>query len=1026
MRFGVLGPLAVWTSDGVPAPVPEPKVRALLASLLVRPGRPVSVDRLADDLWGADLPGNPANSVQSKVSQLRRALERAEPGGRDLVEHGPAGYRLRVEPGAVDAGRFAVLLAEARAASDPRARAVRLADALALWRGDPFAGLDDYAFTRAAAEALTEQRLTALEEQAETGLELGEHARLADELGALVARHPLRERLRAVHLRALYRAGRQSEALDGYTDLRRRLADDLGLDPGPELTALHRAILRQDPALAAPRPAPRLPLPPTELIGRDATVAAVGAALGTSRLVTLTGPGGVGKTRVALEAARRFPGGALFVELAGRRGEVPEAVAAVLGVRDAARAPETDLVERLAGALRSRRALLVLDNCEHVIEPVARLAAALLARAPELHILATSREPLALAAETLVAVPPLGADAAARLFAARASAAAPGFEPDEAGRAAVAVICRRLDGLPLALELAATRVRALGVHRLAERLDDRFRLLAAGHRDAPARQRTLRAVIDWSWEPLGAPERAVLRRLAVHPGGCSLEAAEAVCGDDVPDVFDVLARLVDRSLVVAVQDACGVRYRLLESVAAYCAERLTEAGEDAAVRRRRDAYYRDLAEEAEPHLTGPRQQWWLDVLDAEDVNVRAALDHATRGGDAATALRLANALTWYWFLRGRRREAHRALSAALALDGPAAPRARAAAWHAGFALLTGEDSVPPPEIDDGADAARARWFLGYAHLYFGTSAAAVALVDRALDGFRASGDAWGEAAALATRAVRYLFEGRLDAMARDARAAADGFARLGDRWGRLEAAGALALHAEIRGDYAEAARLREENVRIAEELGLWGEVSHQTAGAGRIALLTGDLDRAEALHRDALRLAVEHSDQIHQEYAEVGLGMVARRQGRFDAADDHLLRWLDWNRRLGSAYGIALISAQLGFTAEQRGDARAALAHHETGLTAARATGDPRALALALEGRAGALALAGEHVEAAESLGRAAALRASVGAPLPSGERHDVDRISARLRAALGADAYADAFDQGLSRPSSLSMTPST
>lgn len=582
MRFGVLGPLAVWTDEGAAVRVPELKTRALLADLLVHRGRPVSVDQLVDDLWGggtARLPRNPVGTLQTRVSQLRRALDAAEPGGRGLLVSQAPGYLLRAAPEAVDGDRFRALAERARATEDPRARAALLADALALWRGPAYADFADEEFARPDAARLEDERLAVQEEYAEVRLELGEHAALAGELSEAVERHPLRERLRAAHLRALYRAGRQSEALAGFEDLRHRLAEELGVDPSPELAALHRAILTQDPLLDAPRTAVRaaaappreiptnLPAPLSDLVGRDAAVAEVRALLDGSRLVTLTGPGGVGKTRLALATARtltganadgRFPDGVWLVELSGldrASGATPaDAIAMVLGVRDddapAAATARRTPVELLAGALAARRLLLVLDNCEHVVDQVAVQVAALLRAAPGVCVLATSRESLALSGERLWPVPPLGEADAVRLFTARAAAAVPGFAPGPDDTATIAAVCRRLDGIPLAVELAATRVRALGVAGLADRLDDRFRLLTSGNRDAPARQRTLRAMIDWSWEPLAGDERAVLRRLAVHADGCTLRAAEEVCSEDGLDVLGVLARLVDRSLVV--------------------------------------------------------------------------------------------------------------------------------------------------------------------------------------------------------------------------------------------------------------------------------------------------------------------------------------------------------------------------------------------------------------------------------------------------------------------------------------------
>ncbi|WP_433247106.1 BTAD domain-containing putative transcriptional regulator [Streptosporangium sp. CA-135522] len=1158
MRFGVLGPLTVWTDDGRPVKIPEVKVRALLADLLAHEGRPVSADRLVDDLWGRRPPRKPANTLQTKVSHLRRALEGSQPGGRGLVVHQPPGYLLRIDAGAVDAQRFRDLAGRARETDEPRARAALLSDALALWRGPAFADFGDEEFTRPAIRQLEEQRLTALEDQAEARLALGEHSLLVGELGDLVARHPLRERLRAAQLRALYRAGRQSEALESYGELRDRLAGELGLDPGPELVALHRAILRQDPALdpvpglAAPavRPRTNLPVPLTGLVGRDDAVAEVRSLLESGRLVTLTGPGGVGKTRLAIEVAQLlsrtggvFPDGVRIVELAGlsrsgapdtthppvRPAEPPEppgppgppgppeptglpgpsrpsgssepaevtemtwvaepaepaevtemtwvaepaepaevtkvtkaaeaaevaevtrvaeAVAVALDIRDdtgpgpfLAGRP-APLVDRLAEALRARRLLLVLDNCEHVIEPVSELARLLLRAAPDLRVLATSREPLGLAGELLWPVAPLeppdpAADAdpasvrrsgAARLFVARAAAAMPGFTLDAGNARAVAVICRRLDGIPLALELAATRVRALGVHELADRLDDRFRLLATGHRGAPARQRTLRAMIDWSWELLTAPERIVLRRLAVHADGCTLQAAEEVCAGDgvrAAEVADLLARLVDRSLVVVADGARGPRYRLLESIAAYCVERLHEMDDFEGVKRRHVHHYTTLAERAEPHLYGHDQRRWLELLDAEAANLRVALDSSVRHGDPRPALRLVNAMAHHWLLRGRFGEGRRSLGAALAVGGeaPAAARARAVAWEVGFSLLAGEDTDRAARsrtalalCDDAGDPgvrAGARWSLGFALFNTGDLTASEDLANDALAGFGDLEDRWGVAAALSLKARQAMLRGDLVALGRDGERSAALFRELGDRWGQLQTVHPLASLAEISGDHERAARLCRDGLRMAEELGLWPEVSFLLSGLGRITLLTGDRTRARELHERALRLAAEQGFKFGEIYAEIGLGLGARREGRLDDAETHLCTVLEWYRRETSESDNALVLAELGFVAEQRGDAVAARALHLDGFAAARDIGDPRAMALALEGLAGAQALAGRHRHAARLLGAAAAARQGAGAPLPPVERGDVDRIAAAARKALGGESFAAEFGFG-------------
>ncbi|MFI6833331.1 alpha/beta fold hydrolase [Kribbella sp. NPDC050241] len=596
MRFGVLGPVTAWTDDGQAVRIPDRKVRGLLADLLLHAGRPVAVTTLIDNLWGDELPGNPTATLQTRVSQLRRALEDAEPGARDLVQTGPAGYLIAVAPEAVDSGRFRALATRARQTGSARMRAATLADALTLWRGPAYADVAQEAFARATIDRLDEERLAVQEAYAEARFVLGEHEVLVAELAELVARHPLRQRLRAVQMKALHRSGRQAEALESYGDLRDRLRDELGLDPSAELGALHQEILTEEPA-ATTAAKSNLPAGLTELIGRDAAVDDVVEQLESARLVTLTGAGGVGKTSLALAAARRVdsPDGVWLVELAALE---PGASARELST----------LVE--ATVQPGADVLVVLDNCEHVIEAAAEVATGLL-RSPGLRILATSREPLSIAGEHRRPVPPLdlpaaGADAAesaaVQLFVARAEAADPRFRLTADNTDAVIALCQRLDGLPLALELAAIRVGAMDVHDLVDRFDNRYR-----QRGLPDRQQTLSGMVEWSWDLLGEPERAVLRRLAPHPGGCTLAAAEAVCaGDDVPvaEVAELLTRLVDRSLVVRVDGTSGSRYRLLETVRAFCLQRLDAAGELDATRRRYERYFEGLAQHTEPRLYG--------------------------------------------------------------------------------------------------------------------------------------------------------------------------------------------------------------------------------------------------------------------------------------------------------------------------------------------------------------------------------------------------------------------------------------
>ncbi|MGW6486334.1 AfsR/SARP family transcriptional regulator [Streptomyces sp. NPDC055056] len=1103
MRFGVLGPLMVWDGEGREVKVPEAKVRALLAALLANDEGPVSADRLIEDLWGDVPPGNPRAALQAKISQLRRVV------GRDRVVRQPPGYGLRLDgDDEVDAVRFRALVTEARPVQDPRNRAALLTEALNLWRGPAYADFADDGFVQGTVQRLAEQRLSVLEDQAEARLEAQDHALLAGELADLVARHPLRERLRAVQMRALYAAGRQNEALASYDDLRCRLVEELGVDPSPELAALHGAVLRQDPELSAetsrkgergrapevrngatsataasgtgpaasahasgPGAHSNLPVPLTPLVGRHEALARLSHLLTEQRLVTLTGPGGVGKTRLAVAAATaeresaeagQPADGVWLVEFSGIRSgtaaDLAQVLAATLGIRDdtphslpGTGTSDASLPHRLAAALRDRRTLLVLDNCEHVVDAAAELTELLLRTAPGLRVLATGQQPLGLAGEAVFLVEPLPPTDAVRMFMERAAAATPGFPrdpqaPDESDRQAVAEICGRLDGIPLALELAATRVRALGVKGLAARLNDRFRVLTFGQRGAPARQQTLRAVIDWSWELLSAPERIVLRRLGAHSDGCDLEAAEAVCaGDGVTrdEVLDLVTRLVDRSLVVVVEGPTGPRYRLLESVAAYATEQLHEMEDFTAVRDRQLRHYRALAEHAEPHLRGDGQQFWLARLDAEAGNLRTSLDEALRragAGEPEEAVRLTTALAWWWLLRGRLNEARSRLGSVLATTPGSSAPAELALLRTAFALLTGDSSAVAAAsanrctgtgdglvtmsglrtraeaIPDPVRRARALWLCAYGLFCAGDTAEGDELNTRALTLSTAAGDQWGTAAALGLRASLALACGDLAGLGRDGLLSARLFRELGDGWGELQTVSPLAALAEIKGAYADAERRQHEGLRMARELGLEAEVSARLSGLGRLALLARDWDRARDLHEQARRIAVEQGYKYGEIHSVMGLALGARRSGDLDGAETHLLRIRDGYADVSSRAGDHLLLAELGFTAELRGDAKGASRHHLEGLEIARLLAEPRALALSLEGLAGAAALPGQVATAAcaaELLGAAAAARSRAGAPLPPAERGDVDRVTAAARKALGVSAFTEAYERG-------------
>ncbi|MEN3534724.1 BTAD domain-containing putative transcriptional regulator [Microbispora sp. ZYX-F-249] len=766
VTFAVLGPTEVRGSDGSPAALP-PSVRALLARLALSRGRVVPVDALTDALWGdegEDLPADAANALQIRVSKLRRALAAAGLGTDVLVTQAP-GYRLAASAEAVDAHVFERLLVRAReetAAGNVTAAIGCLDEALRLWRGPALADVGQTTWATTESARLEELRLGAVEDRIELLLESGGHNEAVADIERLVARHPLRERLHRLLMLALYRGGRQAEALAAYQALRRGLADELGIDPSPELQALAEAILRQQVPSAggppaapargrAPESADRLPRRLTSVIGRQDDVTTALERLAEARVVTLTGPGGMGKTTLAFEIARRVnetpdetPVGTLLdrvllVRLAALEPgtDVAGAFAAELGVMTQG----TGAADAVEEHLRDGCTLLVVDNCEHVVDDVAVLVERLAAACPSLRVLATSREALAIPGEVQVAVGPLGDDPAVRLFAERARAVRPSFTLDAETAPVVASICRRLDGMPLAIELAAARVKALSPADIEARLADRFSLLTAGPRTGEARHRTLRATLDWSHDLLPEAERRLLRRLAVFRGGWTPAAAEEVCafpgergGVSRGEVLDLLFRLVDRSLVVP-EPATG-RFRLLVTVRDYAWTRLEEAGEVAECRDRHLAHFVRLAEE---HGLGVRDPAVFARLNDDHDNFRAAVDHAVNGGDVENGFRLACALVWFWNY-GIRYEGTRALTMLLDTGGGSTVARARALQGIGFlhvyyptprSVAAAEESLAVfEEIGDVRNAAISRLVVAWAGQYGGDAGRYRAMIER--------------------------------------------------------------------------------------------------------------------------------------------------------------------------------------------------------------------------------------------------------------------------------------------------------
>jgi predicted ATPase/DNA-binding SARP family transcriptional activator len=662
MDFAILGPLRVSGSEG-PIELPAAKQRALLAVLLLaHREEAVAPARLIDVLWGEDPPATAPKAVQVLVSRLRSA-------GVPIVSR-PSGYAVELEPGELDLERFETLVEAARSAGALEEAARDLRDALALFRGPPLADAPLLGPAASEAERLADLRLAALEERIDVDLALGEHHAVVGELEALAAEHPYRERLHAQLMLALYRAGRQADALEAFRRARESLVEDLGLDPGRELRQLEADILAQDPALDAAaergvRPPAPPPLPATPLLGREAELETAAALLAEPgvRLLTLTGPGGIGKTRLALELARRLGTGALFVPLAAV--DTPERV--MPAVAQAIGADGEPALDAVAAQLAGRRALLVLDNLEQVLGAAPDIAA-LLAAAPGLKLVATSRAPLHLGGEQELAIPPLELEPAVELFVTRARALNPHAELDATEQ--IQRICERLDGLPLAIELAAARSKVLSPAAILERLEHRLDLLGAGPRDAPVRQQTLRATIGWSYDLLDPGHRALFASLGVFVGGWTLEAAEAVCG---PDALDGLATLVDHSLVTSARG----RFAMLQTVREYALERLAADGDERAVRQRHARAFAEFAERATEGMHGPEVGGWLDLVHADRENLRAAIGFAAADGDAATALALCG--SWrYWTIRGNLAEGRALVETALAGgDGPPELRMRA-------------------------------------------------------------------------------------------------------------------------------------------------------------------------------------------------------------------------------------------------------------------------------------------------------------------------------------------------------------
>ncbi|MEU6859524.1 BTAD domain-containing putative transcriptional regulator [Glycomyces sp. NPDC046736] len=905
MRVELLGPLRVLDETGTEVPVPAGRQRALLARLALDSPRALSADTLIDAAWpeGAAAPANAAGALHTQLSRLRRLLG-------DRIVSGPGGYRLTDAD--TDVADFERLAARAETAARTGAPATvrHLAEAaLELWRGPALADLE-HAFADTALVRLTARReaVAALLLDARIHLD-GADTVLAD-LAARHAANPLDEPEAARYMRALAASGRQAEALALFETVRGALADDLGVDPSPVLTEAHLDILRGTaPAPTHPK-ANRISQPLTACIGRESELAALPELLKAGRLVTLTGPGGTGKTRLALEVIRRIGLGGRdvgMVELApvADPSRLPEVFIDALGLGESilARGGD-DPATRLEEALWNREPTIVVDNCEHLVEDVAALLASLLGRVPGLRVLATSREALGITGETVFDVGPLptpepdadpadlASHAAIRLFEERARQSDPAFTVDESNARTVIEICAALDGLPLAIELAAARLRAMSLADLAARLGDRFGLLGRGPRTAAPRQRTLRAVVDWSWDLLDPAEREALARLSVFNGTVDLDAACEVCATDA----DAITGLVDKSLV---QHLSGGRYRLLETVREYAASRLAERGETAEYYTRHAEHYARLAEAAEPHLMRAEQVEWLDRLALDHGNLTAAIRRTIASGDANLAHRAVAPASWYWWMRGYRREGQELAAQVRGMEGPVDPLLRAKVAMAGnWAMWAG--SLDPAAVDAGYaeaerliqahDLGRSEPMTQIVPIIRALLAGDEARLRAILDSLDREQDAW-------VRGVGLLFvsdfsgrAGRLELVEAELGEALAIFERIGERFGLILSLQAVAGVRMAAGDYAEARRLLVRAVEAEAEFGADLADSVVAETLWRIDAEHGD-DPASVLER--MRAMTGRAERIGNDEnvvaSRISAAICLRRLGRVAEARDELL-----------------------------------------------------------------------------------------------------------------------------------------
>ena len=1053
MEFRLLGPLAVLDDHGNDVPVLGLRLRRLLAVLLINPGAAVSVDRLAAAMWEDAPPANAANALQAQVSKLRKLLTADRGHGQPTtITASTSGYRIDIHPEQVDIVRFERLVAAARTStSEGRVddAAAEFAAALSLWRGEALADFvyDDFAL--AARTNLDQTRLAAVEERIEAELACSRHGELVAELETLLIQHPFRERMWGQLMVALYRSSRQAEALHAFQRARETLLDELGIGPGAELIDLERRILDQDPALlvvavaatpeteAAPTTRrPGIVVPLGECIGRDADIAMVMQLVVRRRLITLTGPGGVGKTRLALEVASRpteqWPDGGAVVDLAAVTGErgIEDALERACRTLSTSGGPGTSnsITGYAIDTLRQLRALLVFDNCEHVLEPAADAISELLGACPQLQIIATSREPLGISGEAVHTVRPLDPDHAANLFTARAQDASSTFVPDDSSRHDIDRICRDLDCLPLAIELAAARMRAFTVTQLVRRLRDLTSTGAPAARGRARRHQTLMATVAWSHNLLFEDERRLLARLSVFAGSFTVNATEIACSDDqlpAEIIPDVLGRLVDKSLVMRLNAEAGDgvdRYRLLWSIAEFAAQKLAESGETTRWRNAHLRWCNARSLAAKDELRGARQRDALRELPLDEPDLRRGVEWSLESGAPLLGLSvMANLGAYAWMSLRLHSFTDTVIALIEATPDLVDPGAvQALAWAGMFEQARDTGVEMGLHAVDLASRTGDPRTIALASLLVATPRLTPiesprfdidVMLANASTALESADDEWLTWLVRAGQGVRLLGTGRFGDANTTLGEVAAGMSAIGDEHASSLVAMRQTEAAELCGDLATATLIASRLLETRSALPKTATLALQCRQAW-FELRAGNLDRAHELTITAPQPTATSPAAIRA-LSAFALGATERRRGYHTAAVDHLRQAEQIWESAGMRRDTVGPHSELGRTFCDIGQLDDALAEHAAALAIAVEWGADFIINYAIDGLIPTLVRRGQMTEAATWHGVYEAVCVRAGFRGSAHEEASLAETVTHVESALGAEAFADASRAG-------------